>query len=92
MISHTIYPRKVDLVDRISGSIVDIDSITAQEKGCHRTCMSGGHIEYFIALHCTVQSTSAAYTISATVLNDTALQVLHYHRNTIIFCFLSVAS
>lgn len=73
--AHTFNARKVDLLDRISGSIVDIDSIAAQEKGCHRTCMSGGHIEYYIALHSTVQSTSAAYTISATVLNDTNMQV-----------------
>ena len=73
------YSRKVDLIDRLAGSTVDIDSVTAQEKGCHRTCMSGGHIEYYIALRSTVEGAAAAYTISAAVVNDTSVQVFTTH-------------
>lgn len=72
--------RKVDLIDRLAGSTVDIDSVTAQEKGCHRTCMSGGHIEYYITLRSTVQGSAAAYTLSAAVVNDTAVQVSRIYK------------
>lgn len=55
------------------GSILDIESLSAAEKGCHKTCSSGGHIDYYAVVH---GDSSAVYSITASVLNDTALQLL----------------
>jgi hypothetical protein len=60
-------------IDALHGSIVDVESVTAGEKGCHRHCSAGDSIEFYASVHGTSR---AVYTISASIVNDTALQLL----------------
>ena len=62
----------VSPIDSLSGSVIEIDSVSAQEKGCHRACMTGS-IDYYATVH---GDSAAVYTITASLANDSSLQLL----------------